>query len=83
MNGDASLLFHITFNMHKQYSIIVKLHGANDKLPLILHINNTAAENMATRGARASVIMVFTWLSQNIPRKAMFIIVLRTAMAQS
>ena len=47
MNGDAALLFHITFNMHKQYSIIVKLHGANDKLPLILHINNTAAENMA------------------------------------
>ena len=46
-------------------------------------VNNTAVENMATRGARASEEMVFTGLTPNIPHKAMFVIVLRTAMTQS
>ena len=46
-------------------------------------VNSTAAENMATRGARASAAMALTWLSRNIPHKAVFIIVLRTAMTES
>ena len=37
-------------------------------------VNNRAVENMATGGARASATMVFTWLSRNIPREAIFII---------
>ena len=46
-------------------------------------VNKTAAEKMATRGTRALVAILFTCLSPDIPRKAMFIIVLRTAMVQS
>ena len=46
-------------------------------------VNNTAVENMATGGARASAAMIFTWLSWNIPREAIFIIVSRTAITQS
>ena len=46
-------------------------------------VNNTAVENMATGGGRASAAMVFTSLSRNIPREAIFIIVSRTAMTQS
>ena len=46
-------------------------------------VNSTAAENMATRGARAPAAMVLTWLSRNIPHKAVCIIVLRTAKTDS
>ena len=33
---EASLLFRMSFQVHKQYSVILKLHGVNDKYPFIL-----------------------------------------------